>query len=198
MSIHNSISIKITTFLESLYNNYLIKNKNTNKNTINGLFNGKLFIYLQYYFIYSFFYNITYHNIIFSSISLHSIYICELIFKILSNKYNYVQYNTQFLINTSYYLSVYLFFFKICFLKIYLYYKIFFFVNFMSYYLLMNINDIYSKRLECINLKKEFYHPFKMIILSPNKNFLLNIINKTKYFTYSNFLIFINFLLFFI
>jgi hypothetical protein len=194
MSIHNSISIKITTFLESLYNNYLIKNKNT----INELFNGKLFIYLQYYFIYSFFYNITYHNIIFSSISLHSIYICELIFKILSKKYNYMQYNTQFLINTSYYLSIYLFFFKICFLKIYLYYKIFFFVNFMSYYLLMNINDIYSKRLECINLKKEFYHPFKMIILSPNKNFLLNIINKTKYFTYSNFLIFINFLLFFI
>jgi hypothetical protein len=61
----------------------------------------------------------------------------------------------------------------------------------------MNINNIYTKRLECIDLNKEFYHPFKIIILSPNKNFIKNIINKTKYFTYSNFLIFVN-LLFFI
>ena len=62
----------------------------------------------------------------------------------------------------------------------------------------MNINYIYKERMECIDLNKEFYHPFKIIILSPNKKFILNIINKTQFFTYSNFLLFINLLLFFI
>jgi hypothetical protein len=60
----------------------------------------------------------------------------------------------------------------------------------------VNINDIYSERLECIKLNKEFYHPLKIIILSPDKKFILNIINKTRFFTYTNFLLFINILLF--
>ena len=83
-------------------------------------------------------------------------------------------------------------------LKIYFNYKIFFFTCFTIFYVFMNINDIYIERFECIKLNKEFYHPLKIIILSPNKNFILNIINKTRFFTYSNFLLFINILLFLI
>ena len=204
MSFHKNISVKISIFLENIYYKYLTTLYN---DTLNNIFNNtklfiikpEYFIYLQYYFIYTFFHYITYNNIILYSASLHSIHICELIFNILSIKYNYIQKNnTDFLINTSYFLLIYLFIFKIFFLKIYFYYKIFFFTNFTLFYLLMNINNIYNKRLECINTNKEFYHPFKIVILSPDKNFLLNIVNKTKFFTHSNFLIFINLLLFFI
>ena len=247
MSIHNTISIKISTFLDNIYYNYLIKlygNKEKNyknnissslfsedavkenteksqnndkcssimstmnmKNTLNDILNNnklfiikpEYFIYLQYYFIYTFFHYITQHNTFLYSISLHFTYICELVFKNISIKHNYIEKNnTKFLINTSHFLLLYLFFFKIFFLKIYFYYKIFFLINFMIFYTLFNINDIYKQILECIDLNKEFYHPFKIIVLSPNKKFILNIINKTRFFTYSNFLIFINLLLFFI
>jgi hypothetical protein len=220
MSIHNTISIKILTFLDNIYYNYLLKiyekknssnntiiNNNIKKYTLNNIFNDnklfiikpEYFIYLQYYFIYTFLHNITTNNIILYSVSMHLIHICDLIYKNLSIKYDYIcKNNTNLLINTSYSLFIYLFSLKILFLRLYIYYKIFFFINFILFYILMNINDIYYKRIQSINLNKEFYHPFKIIILSPNKEFMLNIFNKTKFFTYSNFLLFINILLFFI
>ena len=183
MSIHNNISNKIVSYLNNIS---YIKQLN------------KIFIYLQYYFIYTFFYYMTKNNVLIYSISLHLTYICELIFKSILIKNNYIEENnTLFLINSSKSLFLYLFFFKIIFLKKYLYNKIFLLSSISIFHLLMNINNIYKKRLECIESNKEFYHPFKIIILSPNKNFIKNIINKTKYFTYSNFLIFVN-LLFFI
>ena len=151
------------------------------------------FIYLQYYFIYTFLYYITKKNIILYSLSLHSVYICELIFNNLSTLNNYKRINNAFfLINTSYLLFIYLFFFKIFFLKIYFYYKMLFLLSSTTFYSLMTINNIYSKRLECINMNQDFYHPLKILIINPNKKFIQNIINKTKFFTYSNFLIFIN------
>jgi hypothetical protein len=224
MSIHNIISTKISNFLNNIYYNYLIQiyenkiikqninidsnivSKNIEKNKINNIFNNnklfiikpEYFIYLQYYFIYTFFYYIT-NNTILYSISLHLIHICELIFKNLSLTHNYIPTNNiNFLISTSYFVFIYLFFFKIFFLKIYFYYKIFFFTNFTLFYVLMSVNDIYNQRLECIILNKEFYHPLKFLILSPNKKFISNIANKTKFFTYSNFLLFTNLLLFLI
>jgi hypothetical protein len=202
MSLHNYISNKITLFLDNIYYNYLEKIYNDN---INNIFNNnkifvikpEYFVYLQYYFIYSHLYNITHNNVILYSISLHMIYICELIFKNISIKYNYIQTNNViFLIDTSHLLFLYLFSLKIFFLKIYFYYKLYILTNFMLFYLLMNINYIYTERYKCINSNIDFYHPFKFIILSPNKKYILNIINKTKFFTYSNFLLFINILLF--
>jgi len=180
MTFHNNISNKIVPYLNNIY--YINKY-------------NKIFVYLQYYFIYTFFYYITKNNIIIYSISLHLIYICELIFKNILIENNYKEENnTLFLINSSKSLFLYLFFFKIIFLKKYLYNKIFLILSIFIFHLLMNINNIYTKRLECIELNKEFYHPFKIIILSPNKDFITNIIHKTKYFTYSNFLIFVNLL----
>jgi hypothetical protein len=204
MSYHDKISNNVSLFLNNIYYNYLIK---IYKNQMNNILNSKekfiikleYLIYLQYYFIYTFFYYITNKNKLLYSISLHSIYICDLTFKNLSKKYDYTAKNNNLiLIDTSYLLFLYLFFFKIIFLKIYFQYKIGFFISSALFYLLMTVNDIYNKRLECINLNKDFYHPLKIIILSPNKKFIMNIINKTKLFTYSNFLLFINIFLLFI
>jgi hypothetical protein len=203
MSYHDTISNKISIFLNNIYYNYLIK---IYKNQMNNILNNKekfiikleYLIYLQYYFIYTFFYYITNKNTLLYSISLHSIYLCDLTYKKLSRKYNYIAENNNIiLIDTSYSLFLYLFFFKIIFLKIYFQYKIAFFISSTLFYLLMTINDIYNKRLECITVNKEFYHPLKIIILSPNKKFITNVINKTKLFTYSNFLLFINIILLF-
>jgi hypothetical protein len=56
----------------------------------------------------------------------------------------------------------------------------------------MCINELYSARLKSIELKKDFYHPFKILIITPNKKNIENIINKTNLFTQSSFLFFIN------
>jgi hypothetical protein len=154
---------------------------------------------MQYYFIYTFLYYVTNNNFILYSASLHLTYICELIFKNLSDKYKYPYKNNiiEFL-SSSYLLFLYFLFLKISFLKIYFYNKIFLLSSLSLFYLLITINDVYKKRLESINLNKEFYHPLKIIIFTPDKKVIQNIIEKTNFFTYSNFLLFVNFLFLFV
>lgn len=204
MNIHNIISEKITNFLDNVYYKNLNKLYNQNLETIFKCCNFPIikpdyFIFFQYYFIYTSLYYITYKKKIMYSMSIHLMHICGIIFDNLIKKYNYTSINNiLFLKNTSYLLFLYLLFLKILFLRIILYKKIFMLFSFSVFYFLHNLNYIYKERLKFIELKKDFIHPLKILIISPNRPFIENIINKTKYFTYENYLLFINLLLFII
>lgn len=202
MNIHKVISEKITFFLDVFYFNNLIK---IYKKTINDIFlinnyiiiKPEYFIFAQYYCIYTFLYYLNKKNIILYSISLQFININGLIFHNLIKKYNYIPKNNIFFLNdTSYLLFMYLFYLKIIFLNIKPYKKIFLLSIFSLFYLLLNINFIYKERLKCIQSKKDFVHPLKILIISPNKNFIENIIKTTNNFTYNTFFLIINFFIF--
>lgn len=195
MLLHEIISTKITYFLDYIYYNNLKKLYNE---SLNNLFQyckypvikPEFFIYIQFYFIYA---SLYYKNIIINSISLHLIYICSKIFNKLLLKYDYKPlYNIYFLKDSAYFLFLYLLSLKITFLKIYYINKILLSSILSIFFTLMNINYIYTKRLECIELKKDFTHPLKILIISPSKSYIESVINKTKYCTYGNFLFVIN------
>lgn len=201
LSFHEIISKKITNLLDILYYNNL--NKLYNK-TLRDIFTYKkipviepeYFVFLQYYFIYTFFYYISNKNLLLYSLSLHFTHISGLIFDNLLVKYEYnPSKNIFFLKNNSYFLFNYLFFFKILFFKTIFYKKIFLSSSIHLFYILYSINDIYKERLNCIELKKEFNHPFKILVITPNKKMIENIIKKTNFFSYSNYLFFINLML---
>lgn len=215
MSYHQIISDKITYLLDNIYYNNLKKLYNEKLDNIfifykYPILKPEFFVYLQYYFIYTFFYYVTNKNFIFYSISLHLTHINGLIFKKLISKYEYKPTNNiYFLKDTSYLLFVYLLFFKILFLKIVLYKKIFLSVGITLSYMLFNTNYIYNERLKYIEQNKEitnndgifcssqtYSYPLKFLIISPNITFIKNIINKTKFFTYSNYLFIINILIY--
>ena len=199
---HQIIANKITHFLDNIYYNNLKKLYNdTLSNTLKlskfPVIKPELFVYMQYYFIYLFLHYVTNKKLFLYSISLHLTYISGLIFKDLSKKYEYDPiYNIYFLKETSYLLFMYLLFFKIFFLKIQFYNKILMYSLLNSFYLLMNINFIYKERLKCIEEQKEFRHKLKFLIISPEKSFIEKVIYKTRFFTYSNFLFFINILIY--
>jgi len=195
MLLHEIISAKITYFLDYIYYNNLKKLYNE---SLNNLFQyckypvikPEFFIYIQFYFIYT---SLYYKNIIINSISLHLIYICSKIFNKLLINYDYKPfYNIYFLKDSAYFLFLYLLTLKITFLKIYYINKILLSTILSVFFVLMNINYIYKKRLECIELKKDFIHPLKILIISPSKPYIEAVINKTKYCTYGNFLFVIN------
>ena len=120
-------------------------------------------------------------------------YISSLIYDKLALKYNYKpKNNIIYLKDTSNLLFMYLFFFKILFLKLILFKKIFLITSLSSFYFLMNINDIYKERLKSIENKEDFKHPLKIFVFSPNKKFIEKIINRTTYFTFSNFILLTN------
>ena len=81
-------------------------------------------------------------------------------------------------------------------LKIKLYKRIIMLSSISIFYFLNGVNYIYTERLKHIEEKKDFIHPLKILIISPNKKFIEKVINKTKYFTYGNCLLFINLLIF--
>ncbi len=108
-------------------------------------------------------------------------------------KYDYVsKYNISFLKNTVIYLFMYLFMFKIAYMNIHLFKKSLLMISYITFYSLIHINEIYNERFKCITNKEKFDHPLKILIITPNKKIIQNIINKTSFFTFSNFLLFIN------
>lgn len=201
MIFHLILSNKIIDYLDIYYYKNLIRIYNDSYSNIFKydkyvIFKPDYFIFLQYYFIYTFLYYISNNKCIQYSVSLHLIHICGIIFDNQLIKYDYQPINnSSFLKDTSYLLFLYLFFFKITLLKIDLYKKILMISSYSIFYSLYNLNYIYKERLKYIELNKDFIHPLKLLIVSPNKNFIKNIIQKTKYFTYENFIIFINFTL---
>ena len=202
MSFHNIISNKITSFLNDFYYNNLKKLYNESIDNIFKMYTIHIikpesFIFFQYYFIYKIFHYITNKKLIKFSLSLHLMHICSLTFDNLIDLYEYIpQNNIYFLKNTSYLLFIYLFFLKICFLRIFLIKKMIMLLLFSTFYFLHNINYIYKERLKHIELKKDFMNPLKILIISPNKDFISNVIKNTNLFTYNNFLFFINIIMF--
>ena len=202
MYIHEIISNKITDFLDNFYYNNLKKlyNKNLSEVFLQCSFpviKPDYFIFTQYYLIYSFLHYMSNENTIKYTISLNMIYISGIIYDKLSLKYNYKSKNNIiYLKETCNLLFMYLFFFKILFLKLILFKKIFLISTLSSFYFLININDIYRERLKSIENKEYFKHPLKIFVFSPDKKFIENIINKTRFFTYSNFILLTNVLLY--
>jgi hypothetical protein len=204
MTLHNIISNKISLFLEKSYYDNLKKLYNKNLENIFEYSNFNIikpeyFIYIQYYIFYLFLYYLTYKNVILYSMSLHSTYICELIYNNLELKYNYKSnYNIDFLKNIFYIFFIYLFYLKILLIKIYKYKKIIILSTTSIFYILDIINNVYKERLECIENKKEFHNKLKILVITPNKNIIKNIIKYTNFFNYTNYLFIINILLYFL
>lgn len=202
MTLHEIIADKISNFLDNMYYKYLKKLYN---DSISNIYNypkfhiikPEYFIYLQYYFVYTFFNYMTFKKLILYSTSLHLTHISGLVYEILIEKYNYKSKNNIiFLKDTNYLLFMYLFFFKILFLNKNLYIKIFLLNSIYLFYFGYSINFIYKKRLESIENNKELNHYLKILIITPNKETIEKIVKNTRIFTYSNFLIFVNILLF--
>jgi len=200
---HSFISKKIMNLLDFLYFDNLKKLYNEPleqvfKYCTFPTIKPEYFVYSQYYFIYTFIYYLN-KNTIFYSSSLHIIYILDNIFQNICSRYNYnPKHNIYFLKDMSYLLMMYLFFLKICFHNIFLYKKIILFSLYNSFYLLYRVNHVYKKRLISIENNSEFTDEFKILIISPDTKFIKNIIYITRFFTYSNYLFFINILLFFL
>ena len=199
MSFHTKIANIFTSLLDNIYYNNLQKIYKNTYDTLDKIFiyckipviKPDFFVYMQYYFIYTFFYYITNENLLFYSISLHLTHINGLIYQKLCIKYNYTPIaNIDFLRNSNYLLFMYLFFLKFLFLN-----KIFLLISMSLFYIMHNINITYKDRLKSIENKKEFNHPLKILIITSNKKNIENIIYNTRFFTYSNYLFFINILL---
>ena len=200
---HNFISKYILNFLDSIYYKNLKKVYNENLNVILhypkiSLLKPEYFIYATYYFNYLFLNYITNKNFIFYSIFLHSAYISELLYEELIFKYEYIpKNNINFLKNTSRLMFIYFIFFKLYFIKLSFLRKILLLPLNLIFYSLYNINIVYKERLLCIEDKnKIFDHYLKLLIISPNKDFIIQVIKFTKFFTYPHFLYFLNLLLF--
>lgn len=200
MLIHEYISTKIIDFLDYFYYNNLKKLYNEN---IDDLFYNlkfpiikpDFFIYIQYYLIYN---SLYFNNYLIYSFSLNLLPITNIIFDNLLIKYNYIPtLNINFLKDSSYFLFLYLLSLKIIFLKINFIKKAFLSILIFSFFSIMNINYIYKERLKYIELKQDFRHPLKILIISPSKAFIEKIIYKTRYFTYNNFILLLNICIFF-
>jgi hypothetical protein len=201
MIFHKIISDKIASFFDNIYYNNLKKLYNENLGNIFiynkfPIIKPEYFVYIQYYFIYTFFYYISNKNLFMYSISLHLTHISGLVYDNLILKYDYhPEHNIIYLKDNSYFLFMYLFYFKIIFYKIRFKKKIFILSIISIFYIIININNVYKERLECIKLKKDFKHKLNFLIISPDKIFIEKVIDYTKNFNYNNFLFFINFLI---
>jgi len=195
------ISNKITYLLDIFYYNNLKKIYNKELNKIFNycsfpVIKPEYLIYSQYYFIYIFIYYLNKNKLLYT-VTLHLIYILDIVFQNICSKYNYNPiYNIHFLKNISHMLMMYLLHLKICLHNISTFKKSFLILSSLSFYLLYRINNTYTKRLESIENKNTFNDEFKILIISPDINFIKKIINLTQLFTYNNYLFFINILLF--
>jgi hypothetical protein len=125
------------------------------------------------------------------------IYISGILYDNISERYHYKsKYNIIYLKEICQLMFVYLFLLKIIFLRIILFKKIIFIGAISSFYLLLNINELYKYRLKSIEMKEDFRHPLQIFVFSPNKKYIQNIINKTNYFTFTNFLLLTNVLVY--
>jgi len=67
---------------------------------------------------------------------------------------------------------------------------------FGTFYFCIKLNEIYKKRIYSIENKKDFIDPFKILIITPNIDIMNKIIKYTNVFHFSNYLIFINIILY--
>jgi hypothetical protein len=222
MNIHSYFAEKITTFLDTVYYKNLQKIYKKTENYVEELniifkknkfpiLNPEYFVYLKYYFVYLFFHYFSFSSyitkectntketsILYYTAPLHFIYINDILFNNLLKKYNYVpSTNIYFLKDSINYIFYYLLNIKFFLLKKYV---LLFLTNIFVF--LVNINYIYKKRLlsienkDFIVSKNKITDYLKIFIISPNKEFIKKVVHLTKYFTYSNYLVFINILIY--
>ena len=202
MTLHIFISNKISNFLNIFYYNYLKKIYNNDlcilfSSSNIPIFKPEYFIFLQSYATYLFFHYLINHSFLLYSLSLHSIHICTHLTKNLCTIYNYTPiYNIYFIKDINYLLFSYLLYINILFKNTF-YTKFLMIICIGLTHLLSNINYIYRKRLKSIEEKTELKHIYKFLIITPDKNKIVKIINITQKFNYSTFLIITNIILYF-
>lgn len=166
------------------------------KNTIFS----EYYVFIQNYLMYNFFYYLNQKKVIHYSFFLHFNHILSLTFKkiIDHREYNSDNHsNILFLKDFNYILFHYFTFLKIIFLKNSIYQTSFLLSCITLFNILNNIHYIYKKRLTSIENNKDFNHFYKFLIITPNKDTIQKIIHHTRYFNYSNYLLFINILFYF-
>ncbi len=202
MITHLDIANTIINYLNIFYYSNLQK---VHSIPLNQLFSIKYspilrpeyFVFKQYYLIYLFLYNITHNNTIRYSLFLHLFYISGIIFERLLVIYQYKPHNNiNFLKYASYIYFMYLYLLKLLFMNIHIFKKTTLISSTIAFYSLVNINELYNARYKSIKNKEIFNHPLKILIVTPNINTIKNIIHKTRLFTFSNMLLFINVSLF--
>jgi hypothetical protein len=148
--------------------------------------------------MYNFFYYLNQKNVIYYSFFLHFNHILNLTFKKIIDHHEFnSNYNILFLKDFNYILFQYFTFLKIILLKNSIYKTGFLLSCVTLFNILNNINYIYKKRLTSIEKNKDFNHFYKFLIITPNKDTIKKIIYHTRYFNYSNYLLFMNILFYF-
>jgi len=172
------------------------------------IFKPEYLNYLLFYHIYAISHFWTNKHFILLNLHLHSFYIIYLLEKILCEHYKYVPIvDRNWLKNIAFIFYYYVIYFKIHFSKrglgenVYLE-QIMAFTGISTYSLLMNIHYAYTKRLESIEENREDgYRPnsfYKILVVTPNVKTIQKIVYHTRHFTFSNFLIFLSCILYFI
>jgi hypothetical protein len=220
MAIHTYLANLLFGFLDNIYYKNL---KSVYKKDLPLIFRysniaiikPEYFIYANYYFIYLFFHYMVPNNFLIYSSLLHINYINDLLYDNMLLNYTYVPENdVVFLKQTEKILFQYLFFFKIYFSEINSLNK--FYIIFLQnlFYFLVQIHDIYKQRLLSIerknskkdennekNEKREKYENMnknilKLFIVSPDKKIIENIAYSFRFATYSNYLFFLNMIIY--
>lgn len=198
MITHITIANYFVNLINNIYYDNLLKLYNI---PLNDLFliskfpiiKPDYFVFNQFYLIYLFIYHLSLNHPLRYSFFLHAFYISQLIYDHMTIKYQYIpKYNVSFLKNITLYLFMYLLLFKIAFFNIHSFKKTFLLFSYFTFFSLIHINEIYTERFKCITNKEKFDHPLKILIITPNKKLIQNIMNNTHIFTLSNFLLFIN------
>ena len=201
MTLHTFISNKISDFTNKFYYNYLKKIYNSDLCTLFSsselpIFKPEYFIFFQSYSTYLFFHYLINRSFLLYSLSLHTTHICTHLTKNLCIKHNYTPtHNIYFIKDVNYLLFTYLLYINLFFKKAF-YTKFLMITCIGCMHLLSNINYIYRKRLKSIEEKTELKHIYKFLIITPDKNKIIKIIDMTQKFNYSTFLIITNILLF--
>ena len=159
-----------------------------------NIFRIEYLIYIQYYFIYNIINNFISNLILNNIFYLNIFYINDLLCEKLIIKYNYISLEKYTYINSiNYIVLFYLTFMKVILYNKYMISTIYIFLI-SIFYILYLINYTYKKRLLSINNNSEFIEPLKFLIITSNKNIICNIVDKTKFFTFTNFIFYLNIL----
>jgi hypothetical protein len=210
MNIHKKLSNYFFDILDTYYYKNLQKIYNTSiTEVLNNIYKiniikPEVYIYTQYYFIFLLNKSITTKSYFLTSIFLHGFYIMDKLSTQIITTYQYNNNrNINYLKKTSYILFYYSIYFKILFSSIYNYQKFTLLTLLSTYYILMNVNYVYKKRIEYIKNKNydnndENRYFSKILIITSNIDNMNKIIKYTNIFNYSLFLGIINLSLFFI
>ena len=199
---YDNFIINISDYISSYYSKKInnidsintINTFKTNKNEIITLLKPEYILYFRIYMIYLFLHYFKKKYIIDYTLCLQGQYIINEIYNNVEKNLAYKsEYDISFLKDITNYSLFYL-------LNIILYFdrtikynnKLFVFGNISLFYFIHKINEVYKKRLHCIENNIEFKDPLKIFIFTPNIHTIKNIILSTNIFNLFHFYVFIN------